>query len=75
MTPLGTACAKLLGLFVDDGRFAGAIVVWLGLTWLVLPRLAVPRVLAAPILFAGLAAILAWGGVRQTRLRRPCRAW
>ena len=70
MTPLGTARAKLLGLFVDDGWFAGAIVVWLGAAWLVLPRLVLPRTLAAPVLFAGLAAILVWGALRHARQRR-----
>ena len=70
MTPLGTARSKLWGLFVDDGRFAGAVVLWLALAWLVLPRLALPAALPGPILFAGLACILVWGTVRQARTRR-----
>ena len=69
MTVLGTARSKLWGLFVDDGRFAGAIVLWLAASWLVLPRLALP-LWRAPILSAGLCAILVWGTVPQAWARR-----
>ncbi|WP_187290845.1 hypothetical protein [Hyphomicrobium denitrificans] len=39
---LKTIVAEIFGLFVDDGAFALAIIVWLGAVWLVLPRLNVP---------------------------------
>ena len=61
---------ELWGLFVDDGVFAGAIVLWLLIGWGVLPRLAPPPWLPAAVLFAGLAAILVLGALRAARPRR-----
>jgi hypothetical protein len=61
---------ELWGLFVDDGIFAGAIVIWLLLGWGVLPRLGLSSGLPAVILFAGLAAILVMGSLRGARKRR-----
>jgi hypothetical protein len=61
---------ETLSLFVDDGRFAGAILVWLVLAGLVVWRLSPPPVLAAIGLFAGLAAILIASAVREARRRR-----
>jgi hypothetical protein len=55
----------VLALFVDDARFAVAIIVWLGLTWLV-PLRFVPAWSPA-ILFAGLAAILIESTFRKRR--------
>jgi hypothetical protein len=49
---------EVWGLFVDDGSFAAAIVVWLALAVLVLPRVGVSMRAAGPALFAGLVAIL-----------------
>jgi hypothetical protein len=60
---------ELWGLFVDDGVFAGAIVVWLVLVGLVLPRLDLPGWLPAILLFAGLAVILVLGALRAARQR------
>ncbi len=40
---LRSDCARDLGLFVDDGSFAVAILVWLGLAVAVLPRVAARR--------------------------------
>ncbi len=57
------------GLFVDDGVFAGAIVVWLVVAWRVLPRLGLPHWLPGVLLFAGLAAILVFGALRVVRKR------
>jgi hypothetical protein len=54
------------GLFVDDGVFAGAILVWLILAWRVLPRLGLPGPLPALLLFAGLASVLVFGALRGT---------
>ena len=58
MSWIKTIFGELIGLFIDDGNFAIAIVVWLGLAWFVLPHLPIPHVFQAPILFAGLLAIL-----------------
>ncbi len=70
VTPAGTVRRTLLRLFVDDTQFAGAIGAWLAAVWLVVPHLDLPPALAALILFAGLAAILIFGAVRQARARR-----
>jgi hypothetical protein len=48
---------EVLGLFVDDGSYAGAIVVWVALAVLALPRLGLGA-WDGPVLVAGLAAIL-----------------
>ncbi len=70
MTAFGTARSRLWSLFVDDGRFAGVIVAWLVGAWLVMPRVALLPALHAPLLFAGLCAILVWGAIRQARARQ-----
>jgi hypothetical protein len=49
---------EMYGLFVDDGSFAIAILVWLGLAVAGLPRAAYNVRWAGPALFAGLAVIL-----------------
>lgn len=61
---------ELWGLFVDDGVFAGAIVVWLVVGWRVLPLLGLRDWLPAVLLFAGFATILVLGALRATRQRR-----
>jgi hypothetical protein len=60
-----TILAEIFGLFVDDGRFALTIIVWLGIIWLGLPRLNLPAAANGVILFAGLAAILAESALRR----------
>ena len=55
---LKTSLREIFGLFVDDGSFALAIIIWLGLAWLILPRLTVSPAWNGAILFAGLALIL-----------------
>jgi hypothetical protein len=62
-----TVLAELYGLFVDDGSFAVAILVWLGLCWLLLPRIGVPPGAMGPVLFVGLAAILVESAARRAR--------
>ena len=64
MTWFGTIAAEILGLFVDDGAFALAIVAWIVLTWLVLPRLGAPSGAQGLILFVGLASILIGSAIR-----------
>jgi hypothetical protein len=58
---------EVYGLFVDDGSFAVAIVVWLGLAWLILPRIDTPPAARAPILFVGLVVILLESALRRAR--------
>jgi hypothetical protein len=64
---LKSCIAELLGLFVDDGRLAVAILVWVAFCGLVLPRLPLPRLWSAPLLFAGLIGILVESVLRRAR--------
>jgi hypothetical protein len=65
MNWLRTTGSELIGLFVDDGRFALAIVVWLVACGLVLSRIDLPSALPPLILFIGLVLILAWSALRR----------
>ena len=58
---------EIFGLFVEDGSFAIAIIVWLGIVWLLLPRLAVFSRGNGLILFAGLACVLVESTLRYAR--------
>ena len=60
---------EILGLFVDDGSFAIAILVWLALVVVVLPRVAAGARWAGLALFAGLAVILIASVLRFARSR------
>jgi hypothetical protein len=64
---LRSILAELFGLFVDDGAFAVAIVVWLALLWWLLPRVAIDASWKALILAAGLVAILVGSVLRRAR--------
>jgi len=69
-----TAIAReVFGLFVDDGRFALIILLWLAaMAWLQ-PLLTLPSPWRGPLLFAGLAVALVWSCLHQVarHLRRP----
>ncbi len=58
---------ELYGLFVDDGSFAIAILVWLGLAVAMVPRATAGAWWAGPALFVGLAAILIESVLRFAR--------
>lgn len=55
---LTTIVRELLGLFIDDGAFALAILAWLVLAALCRTWLLQARHLGGPLLFAGLAILL-----------------
>ena len=59
--------AKVFGLFVDDGNFAVAVLIWVVLSALVLPHLGAPSWVKGPILFAGLATIFLESATRRAR--------
>lgn len=67
MSWLRNLLAELWGLFVDDGRYALAIVVWLLLAWLALPLLGFGGGWNALVLAAGLLAILVESALRRAR--------
>jgi hypothetical protein len=68
---LRTVGKALASLFVEDGRFALLITVWLSGCAL-LRRLPLPSRLVAFLLFGGLAVILVWSAAHRARMtRRP----
>jgi hypothetical protein len=58
---------KLLAMFIDDWKFALAILAWVFAYWLAVPSWVASPLWQAVILFAGLAGILADGVLRQAR--------
>ncbi len=69
MTWLNTIWSEFIGLFVDDGSFAVAILAWLAACWLLLPRLGLAPAWPPAILFVGLVLILAESAARRARQR------
>ena len=67
---LRTAWRELLALFVDDGWFAAVILAWVIAAVLGLPQVAGHPGWRGPVLFAGLAAVLAESVLRRARSRR-----
>jgi hypothetical protein len=55
---------EIVGLFVDDGSLAIAIVVWLGIAWLLAVYL---MDWSGVVLFTGLVSILVENAVRRAR--------
>ena len=66
MSLLRTIWAEALGLFIDDGAYAGAIVAWLVIVG-VMVRVTPIGMAGGPLLAAGLAAILLHGAWRKAR--------
>lgn len=66
---LKTAGQELVSVFVDDGRFALAIVVWLIVLGLGLPHVPLTAAWHGVLLFGGLAAILVESALRKARRR------
>ncbi len=67
---LRTIVQEVFGLFVDDGSFATAIVIWLVLLKLLVPHLSHVARWSGFILFGGLAVILADSNFRASRRRQ-----
>ena len=62
-----SALRELLGLFVEDPFFAGAIILWLAVDGLLLPRLGLDAHSIPLILVLGCAAILVASTARAAR--------
>lgn len=62
----GKIAHEIFGLFVDDGSFVLAILVWIGVVWLALHFLRSP-VPGGVLLFAGLALALVENVTRFAR--------
>ena len=67
---LKSIAREILGLFVDDGSFALAILLCLALAVALLPRIAPSASWTGPTLFAGLALILIESTLRYARGKR-----
>jgi hypothetical protein len=61
---------EILGLFVDDGSFALAILLWLAVVGWATPRLGIPAAIRGVVLFAGLALILTESATRYSRRKQ-----
>jgi hypothetical protein len=61
---LKTICREILGLFVDDGSFAVAILVWLGVAWFISRHMGSGSAWSAVTLSVGLVLILIESAVR-----------
>ncbi len=70
MAWIKTIASEFIGLFVDDGSLAIAVLAWLAVVWLLLPRLPLPPALLPIILFAGLGLILVESALRGARRDR-----
>lgn len=62
---------ELFGLFVEDGRFAIVILIWLAIAWLLAHSKSIQPDAGGPILFIGLALILIENTVRSSRRKPP----
>lgn len=67
MNAIKTAIREVYGLFVEDGSYALALVVWIVAAALLLPRLSLAAAWRAPVLFAGMILILLENVVRSAR--------
>ncbi|MBV9568735.1 MAG: hypothetical protein JO172_11410 [Hyphomicrobiales bacterium] len=70
MSWIKTAFSELVGLFVEDGSLALAILIWLALTGFVVARFDGLSQWQGVILFAGLALILIENTWRRARAGR-----
>lgn len=61
---------EIYGLFVDDGAFALAVLIWVGVVLWTTSHFAFSSAIAAIILFAGLALILIESTTRYARRRQ-----
>ena len=61
---------EILGLFVDDGRFAAAILIWIVVAVLALHQLGRGTAWPGPVVFTGLAVILAVSVLRYSRRKQ-----
>ncbi|MBB5316787.1 hypothetical protein [Tunturibacter empetritectus] len=69
MNPIKTILREIFGLFVDDGTFALAILLWLFVVRTLSPHLGNASAWSGPILFFGLALILIESAARYSRRR------
>lgn len=66
---LGPIAREIFGLFVEDGSFAGGILMWVVVAVVAFPQIRSAVRWAGPALFAGLALILIESTLRYARRR------
>lgn len=71
MSALMAGLKELWTLFVDDGRLALALVIWVAAGGIGLPLSPVPPAWDAPALFVGCIVILVFNVMRSVRRKRP----
>jgi hypothetical protein len=69
MSWVKSVAREVWGLFVEDGSFAAAILVWVVIVGVGLVRVAAAASWTGPALFAGLAVVLIESVVRFARKR------
>lgn len=70
MAWIKTILSELIALFVDDGSFAVAIILWLGVVGFLFPRFGLQAKWIPVIFFVGLILILAENVVRGSAKSR-----
>ncbi|QEX16801.1 hypothetical protein FRZ44_20960 [Hypericibacter terrae] len=70
MSRLVEILREIVGLFIDDGSLAIAILVWVAIVALLLPALGLPEVWRAIFLFVGCVVILIENVARSARRSR-----
>jgi hypothetical protein len=70
MKVLITAAQEVYGLFVEDGSYAIAIIVWLAIAALVFPHVSATGAWRGPLLFAGMIVILLESVVREAKVKK-----
>ena len=71
MRVIAAAISEIWHLFVEDGPFAAAIVLWPCLIWLLDRRTAFAGAAGSTMLAIGMIVILIAGAVRHRHPRRP----
>lgn len=69
MTTLSAVIKELLGLFIDDGSLALAILAWVAIVAGLTSLSIVPAIAGGALLFTGLAVILIENVLRRSRKR------
>ena len=69
MGRLASIARHVLGLFVDDGHLALGMLVWVAATGLLAVPAGLPPIWRGPVLFGGLALLLAWACLRAVPRR------
>ncbi|HEX6118489.1 MAG TPA: hypothetical protein VFZ03_03495 [Dongiaceae bacterium] len=71
MSALMAVLKELWSLFVDDGRLALALVIWVAVGGIGLPLSLIPPAWDAPALFVGCVIILVFNVMRSAGRKRP----